>query len=99
MKEAILQVCSDIDKPETPAPSAMKAFYRRITKLSDEIRKGFKDALLGMNKQKVVETAGRYFFRDESTKGISVISSKPLLEQANQALERDGREPLTLYKI
>lgn len=99
VKEAILQVCSDIDKPETPAPSAMKAFYRRITKLSDEIRKGFKDALLGMDKQKVVETAVRYFFRDESAKGISVISSKPLLDQANQALEAEGREPLILHKI
>ncbi|WP_320043404.1 insulinase family protein [uncultured Desulfobacter sp.] len=99
VKEAILQVCSEIDKPETPAPSAMKAFYRRITKLSDEIRKGFKDALLGMDKQKVMETAGRYFFRDEAAKGISVISSKPLLEQANQELEADGREPLRLHKI
>ena len=99
VKEAILQVCSDIDKPETPAPSAMKAFYRQITKLSDEIRKGFKDALLGLDKQKVAETAGRYFFRDDAAKGISVISSKPLLEQANQELETEGRKPLTLYKI
>jgi hypothetical protein len=99
VKEAILQVCSDIDKPETPAPSAMKAFYRQITKLSDEIRKGFKDALLGMDKQKVVETAIRYFFRDDAAKGISVISSKSLLDQANQELEAEGREPLTIYKI
>ncbi|MCG8552243.1 MAG: insulinase family protein, partial [Desulfobacterales bacterium] len=99
VKEAILQVCSDIDKPETPAPSAMKAFYRRITKLSDEIRKGFKDTLLGMDKQKVMETAGRYFVRDDTAKGISVISSQPLLEQANQELEAEGREPLTLHKI
>ncbi len=77
----------------------MKAFYRRITKLSDEIRKGFKDALLGIDKQKVMETAGRYFVREDTAKGISVISSKPLLEQANQELEAEGREPLTLHKI
>jgi hypothetical protein len=99
VKEAILQVCSEIDKPETPAPSAMKAFYRQITKLSDEIRKGFKDALLGVDKQQVMETAGRYFFRDDVAKGISVISSKSLLEQANQELEAEGHEPLTLHKI
>ena len=77
----------------------MKAFYRRITKLSDEIRKGFKDALLGMDKQKVVETATRYFFRDHADKGISVISSKSLLDQANQELEAEGRAPLILHKI
>lgn len=99
VKEAVLQVCSDIDKPETPAPSAMKAFYRRITKLSDEIRREFKDALLDMDKQKVMDAAGRYFFRNDVAKGISVISSKPLLEQANQELEAEGREPLTLNKI
>ena len=99
VKEAILQVCSEIDKPETPAPSAMKAFYRQITKLSDEIRKGFKDALLGLDKQKVMETAGRYFFRDGADKGISVISSKPLLEQANLELEAEGHAPLILHKI
>ncbi len=99
VKEAILQICSDIDKPETPAPSAMKAFYRQITKLSDDIRKGFKDALLGLDKQKVMDTAARYFFKDEADKGISVISSQTLLEQANQALAADGRKPLTLHKI
>lgn len=52
-----------------------------------------------MDKQKVMETATRYFSRDDADKGISVISSKPLLEQANQALEAQGREPLTLHKI
>ncbi|WDP91357.1 MAG: insulinase family protein [Desulfobacter sp.] len=99
VKEAILQVCSDIDKPDTPGPAAMKAFYRQITKLSDEIRKGFKDALLGLDKQRIQEIARTYFTRDESGKGIAVISSKPMLEQANQALEAEGRPPLELKKI
>jgi len=99
VKEAILQVCSDIDKPETPGPAAMKAFYRRITKLSDEIRKGFKDALLRLDKKRVQEIAATYFSRDEADKGIAVISSKTLLEQANQALEADSRPPLELKKI
>ncbi|HCY87912.1 MAG TPA: peptidase M16 [Desulfobacteraceae bacterium] len=99
VKEAILQVCSDIDKPETPGPAAMKAFYREITKLSDDIRKGFKDALLRLDKAKIQKIAATYFTRDDSGKGIAVISSKPLLEQANQALEAEGRAPLALHKI
>ncbi len=99
VKEAILQVCSDIDKPETPGPAAMKAFYRRITKLSDDIRRGFKDALLRLDKKGVQEIAARYFTRDESAKGISVISSKAMLEEANQALEKENRSPLVLNKI
>ncbi|WDP84973.1 MAG: insulinase family protein [Desulfobacter sp.] len=99
VKEAILQVCSDIDKPQTPGPAAMKAFYRNITKLSDEIRKGFKDALLRLDKAKIKKIAATYFTRDEEKKGISVISSKPMLEEANQALEADNRPPLSLNKI
>ena len=99
VKEAILQVCSDIDKPETPGPAAMKAFYRGITKLSDEIRKKFKDELLGLNKEKIQAIAEKYFLGDSREKGIAVISSQSLLEQANQALEAEGRKPLALKKI
>ncbi len=77
----------------------MKAFYRQITKLSDEIRKAFKDALLKLDKQAIRNIAQTYFTRDESGKGIAVISSLPMLEQANQALEAENRPPLKLEKI
>ncbi len=99
VKEAILQVCSDIDKPETPGPAAMKAFYRDITRLSDEIRKHFKDELLRLDKNKIQQIAQNYFNIDDKEKGICVISSKERLEDANQALEKDNRPPLTLNKI
>jgi len=99
VKEAILQVCSDIDKPETPGPASMKAFYRDITKLSDEIRQNFKDCLLRLDKKRIQEIAGRYFNIDDDQKGISVISSKTLLETANKELEADNKPPLRLVKI
>jgi len=38
VKEAILQVCSEIDKPETPGPASIKAFYREKVGLTDETR-------------------------------------------------------------
>jgi presequence protease len=38
IKEALLQVCSEIDKPDPPGPAARKAFYRTILSLSDEAR-------------------------------------------------------------
>jgi Zn-dependent M16 (insulinase) family peptidase len=99
VKEAILQVCSDIDKPETPGPASMKAFYRDITKLTDEIRKHFKDSLLKLDKNRIQKIAEKYFTIDEEQKGISIISSKALLEKANQALEGDNQPPLNLIKI
>ncbi len=95
VKEAILQVCSEIDKPETPGPAAMKAFYRDITRLSDDIRQQFKDALLRLDKKQIKTIAQRYFKVDKSQKGTAVISSKTGLENANTTLEK----PLHLYKI
>ncbi len=99
VKEAILQVCSEIDKPETPGPASMKAFYRDITRLSNEIRQQFKDSLLQLNKKRIQEIAKRYFTIEEDQKGICVISSKSLLEAANESLEADNRPPLRLIKI
>lgn len=99
VKEAILQVCSEIDKPETPGPAAMKAFYRDITRLSDDIRKQFKDALLSLDKKRIQAIAQRYFTVDDSLKGTAVISSKPALEKANEDREKQGLAPLTLFKV
>jgi Zn-dependent M16 (insulinase) family peptidase len=96
VKEAILQVCSEIDKPETPGPAAMKAFYRDITKLDDTIRRKFKDALLQLNKKRIKDIAGTYFSCEDSLKGTAVISSRANLEQANAGL---SEKPLTLVKI
>ncbi|MDA8133378.1 MAG: insulinase family protein [Desulfobacteraceae bacterium] len=96
VKEAILQVCSEIDKPETPGPAAMKAFYRDITKLDDTIRRKFKDALLQLNKKRIKNIAETYFSCDDSLKGTAVISSRTNLEQANAGL---SGKPLALFKI
>jgi Zn-dependent M16 (insulinase) family peptidase len=98
VKEAILQVCSEIDKPETPGPSAMKAFYRDITKLDDTIRRQFKDSLLQLDKKRIQIIAERYFTIDEYLKGTAVISSKKNLEQANLQLGAEEKQ-LNLFKI
>jgi len=46
IKEAILQICSEIDKPHPPGPAAKKAFFRKIVSLSDDMRRHFKERLL-----------------------------------------------------
>lgn len=98
VKEAILQVCSEIDKPETPGPAAMKAFYRDITKLDNEIRRQFKDSLLRLDKKRVQKIAKKYFSMDASLKGTAVISSKASLEEANRQMAEQGKQ-LNLFKI
>ena len=51
IKEAILQVCSDIDKPDPPGPAAKKSFYRKIVSMKDEDRRRFKKRLLVLEKK------------------------------------------------
>lgn len=98
VKEAILQVCAEIDKPETPGPASIKAFYRDIVKLTDAKRQNFKTCLLLLDKKKIMATAEKHFTINDSEKGIAVISGKDKLEQANRELEPD-RKPLELFTI
>ncbi|MBF0233311.1 MAG: insulinase family protein [Desulfamplus sp.] len=92
IKEAILQVCADIDKPETPGPASIKAFYRTILGLTDEKRKQFKESLLGLDRQSIINVAEKYFTISDDQKGTAVISSREQLESANQNLKANQRE-------
>lgn len=96
IKEAILQVCSDIDKPDPPGPAAKKSFYRNIVLMKDEDRRRFKRRLLVLKKKDVVETARRYFGTDSGPYGVAVISSDDHLKQVNGKI---SDRPLDLHKI
>jgi hypothetical protein len=96
VKEAILQVCSEIDKPDPPGPAARKAFYRKIVSLSDEIRSQFKTRLLSLTRNDVRQTAAKYFNIQAEQQAIAVISNEKKLNEANQGL---ADQPLKLYQI
>ena len=97
VKEAILQVCSGIDRPDPPGPEAQKAFYRKIVSLSDETRKAFKERLLSLTRNGVVEVAAKYFDSNKSERSVAVISGEQKLKEANEKLAHDSR--LKLYRI
>jgi hypothetical protein len=97
IKEAILQVCSGIDKPDPPGPAARKAFYRKIVSLSDEDRKIFKERLLLLTKTKIIEVAGKYFGSSRDTRSVAVISNERKLKETNEKLTDKSR--LRLYRI
>jgi Zn-dependent M16 (insulinase) family peptidase len=96
VKEAILQVCSEIDKPDPPGPAARKAFYRNIISLSGDMRLQFKSRLLALTQNKVRSTAEKYFGERFKKHAVAVISGEDQLKQANQAL---ADNPLELHRI
>lgn len=97
IREAILQVCSEIDKPDPPGPAARKAFYRKLVGLEDDQRQRFKERLLALNRTAVGDVARRYLSRlDKDRTATAVVSSEELLTKANQDLQD---QPLTLHAI
>ncbi len=96
IKEAVLQVCSDIDKPDPPGPEARKSFYRDLLGLTDEIRKTFKSNLLAMTRAKVMDTARAYFDKGNPRQATAVISNEEKIAAANAKL---GDRALTPHTI
>jgi presequence protease len=96
IKEAILQVCSEIDRPNSPGSAGTKAFYRKLLCLSDDARKRFKNNLLNLNQKSVLNVAEKYFQADKNKSGIVVISGKDHILAANEKL---SHRKLKLYEI
>ncbi len=96
VKEAILQVCSEIDKPDPPGPAARKAFYRKIISLSDDLRSQFKSRLLSLTRKHIIEAAETYFDPHAKNHAVAVISGEEKLKAANEKLSRN---PLKLHRI
>jgi hypothetical protein len=87
INESILQLCSDIDRPDTPAAKARKAFWRKLTGLTDEIRKTFKENILSVTRSQVMDTAKKYFL-DLDTKGtVGVVSGADKVKEFNAQSE------------
>jgi len=96
IKESILQVCSDIDKPDTPGIAARKAFFRKIVSLADETRARFKNDLLHLEHSDILRVAEKYFNYQPDEMAIAVISGEDKLKEANSKL---GDRGLLLHKI
>ncbi len=96
IKEAILQVCSDIDKPDSPGTAARRAFFRKIVLLSDHTREQFKQELLTLTRNQVIDVAQKYFDNSNQKQAVAVISNEDRLNAANKQL---AHNPLKLFRI
>ena len=96
VKEAILQTCSDIDRPDSPGPAAVKAFSRKLVSLTDDIRLRYKEGLLGQTKGTVRDAAEKYFGSMSGKAGIAVIAGAEELEAANKKIPE---RPFAIHRI
>ncbi len=96
VKEAVLQVCSEIDKPDPPGSSARKAFFRRQVGLTDDMRDAFKGRLLHLAEKDIRNAAEAHFSHLESRSSIAVITSTSKLETVKGA---PGYDTLDAHEI
>ena len=89
VKEAILQACSVIDHPDTPAAAARKGFFRELVGLSDDTRRTYKEELLSLTAKKVRTVAARYFPPEEHLKSVAIISGAERLEGLSGRMKKE----------
>lgn len=96
VKEAILSVFSDLDKPLSPGGKGAQEFLNRLQGLTLEQRNQYRAKLLATTAQQLKEVARTYLVerRDEST--VAVISNEEALKAANQDL---GDETLAIRTL
>jgi Zn-dependent M16 (insulinase) family peptidase len=83
IKEALLQVCSEMDRPDTPSAAARKAFMRDLVGLSDAVRRRFKEGLLAVDRKAVCDVAERVLAGAKAQSGVAVITGADILARAD----------------
>ncbi len=86
IKEAIIALSSEIDKPGTEVELAQRAFSRELIALNDEIKQIFKKNLFKVTKDDVVRVSGKYLKDNWQDYSVAVISSREKIEEANNKL-------------
>ena len=94
LKEAILGVFGDIDKPLSPSGKGTREFICILRGLTPEIRQKRREDLLGVRRDDLIDAAKRYLKDGMDMSSIAVISGKEMLEEASKG--KDGKEGLNL---
>lgn len=96
IKEAILAVFSDLDRPLSPSGQAAQEFANRRQGLTLEMRNDLREQLLAVDRQALISAAETYLGNNVAESAVSVLAGEAALEQANAELD-DNR--LEMHKI
>jgi Zn-dependent M16 (insulinase) family peptidase len=86
IKEAILSVFSDIDKPLSPSGKAMSEYIHILQGLTYKERLEFRKNLIGVTKDDIVKVANMYLKEKFNESVVSVISNKSLLDDIEKKM-------------
>ncbi|NTW17891.1 MAG: hypothetical protein HGA41_10620, partial [Syntrophaceae bacterium] len=86
LEKTIIGTIGALDKPIDPASRGYIAMIRDFTGLTDEDRLKFRNSILDMTPELLLEAASRYFSAASDSAVISVYSSYENLQKANEVL-------------
>jgi len=86
LEKTIIGTIGSLDKPMDPASRGYIALIRDFTGLSDEDRLKFRNSILDMTPELLLEAASRYFSSAADSAVVSVYSSYENLQKANEVL-------------
>jgi Zn-dependent M16 (insulinase) family peptidase len=79
VEQSILGVVGSLDKPGSPAGEAKGAYQNHLFNRSDEFRKQYREQILSVTSNQLVDVAGKYLV--ESNKTEAVITDSESAEQ------------------
>ena len=86
IKEAILAVFGELDRPLSPASKALREFACRQQQLTREMRQKLRSQVLATDRASLQRVAAKYLGEGWNNSAVGVVSGEDALRQANLEL-------------
>jgi Zn-dependent M16 (insulinase) family peptidase len=96
IKEAILSIFSELDRPLSPGSRGSQEFANIEQGLTLGMRNTLRGQVLAMDRDTLTQVAARYLAPANRLSSVGVVASETALNQANREL---GDDPLVIEKI
>jgi hypothetical protein len=96
IREAILAVFGNLDRPVSPAGKGQREFGYRLQGLSADSRQALREGILAVDRSTLMRLTDTYLLAGWPASAVGVVSSEGLLQEANLEL---GEKGLKLEKI
>ncbi len=87
LKEAILAVFGDIDRPLSPSGKGNREFVANLRGLTKEMRQRRREGILCVSRDDMVEVSEKYLQSNPDKSSVAVISGEERLAEASRRLE------------
>ncbi|MFA7464427.1 MAG: insulinase family protein, partial [Syntrophales bacterium] len=95
LDKAVIGTIGSIDRPMDPAGKGYTAMVRRFSRLTDDLRKQFREGVLDTSEKALLDSAEKVFFGGMAPSAVAVYAAENRLKAANETLTRKLKiEPL-----